>query len=131
MYYIFRNLTELQIHHAEGHLADESISSISEDDLSLEDLGITKLPIVGKRRKHNFDDLQIDTDGVIEVDDDLEKDNDEILIMSDDESDTLITTEETIKEKEVNRKKKGKVQCYCCTFKTKQNCCQTWNTFKL
>ena len=43
------DLTELQIHHAEGHPADESISSISEDDLSLEDLGITKLPIVGKR----------------------------------------------------------------------------------
>ena len=43
----------------------------------------------------------------------MEKDNDfinskddEILMMSDHDSDTVITTEESIKEKEVNRKRK-------------------------
>ena len=106
------DLTELRIHLAEGHPAEESIC---EDEISLVDLGITKLPLVGKRRKQNFHELQIDTHGVIEVEDDLEKDNDfiasredEILMMSDDDSDTVITAEENIKEKEVNKKRKAK-----------------------
>ena len=66
---------------------------------------------MGKIRKHNFDDLHIDTDGIIEVENDndlINSRDDEILMMSDDDSDTVITTEESIKEKEVNRKRKAK-----------------------
>ena len=42
----------------------------------MESLGITQIPIVSKRRKQQFSDLQIDTDGIISIEDEIEDDAD-------------------------------------------------------
>ena len=42
----------------------------------MESLGITQIPIVSKRRKQQFHDLQIDTNGIISIEDKIEDDVD-------------------------------------------------------
>ena len=42
----------------------------------MESLGITQIPIVSKRRKQQIRDLQIDTDGIISIEDEIDDDAD-------------------------------------------------------
>ena len=74
----------------------------------MESLGITQLPIVSKRRKQKLCDLQIDTDGMIAVEDEIEDDadfttagEDHLLIDSDEDlSDHETTLVESVAARE-------------------------------
>ena len=83
------------------------------DDFLMESLGITQLPIVSKRRKQKFCDLQIDTDGMIAVEDEIEDDTDfitagedHLLIDSDEDlSDHETTLVESVAARESRKRK--------------------------
>ena len=99
------DIKELREHTDESHQKGE--------DISMESLGITQLPIVSKRRKQNFRDLQIDVDGQIAVEDDIANDadfttarEDHLLLDSDEDlSDPEITIGELVAVKETRKRK--------------------------
>ena len=74
----------------------------------MESLGITQIPIVSKRRKQQIRDLQIDTDGIISIEDEIDDDadfttagEDHLLIDSDEDlSDHETTLVESVAARE-------------------------------
>ena len=79
----------------------------------MESLGITQIPIVSKRRKQQIRDLQIDTDGIISIEDEIDDDadfttagEDHLLIDSDEDlSDHETTLVESVAARESRKRK--------------------------
>ena len=70
-------------------------------DNSLQSLGISQLPVVAKRRKHEFNELKIDEDGNInfeEEDEEYDEHTDELLL-DDDDDDVWEETSKTYRPK--------------------------------
>ena len=79
------------------------IESEHKKDNSLQSLGISQLPVVSKRRKHQFNELEIDEDGNInfeEEDEEYDEHTDELLLVDDDDE----GWEETTKSNRPKRK---------------------------
>ena len=93
------DLLELRKHTDEGH------GNVVEN--SFEALGIRKLPVITKRRKQNFSDLQIDDNGIIDIDDDFDDDfissEEELLLVE--ESDWETNIPETVTERRSSKRK--------------------------
>ena len=76
------DVRELKNHINEEHTADSSNS--------LQSLGIYQLPVVSKRRHHDFGDLAIDEEGNINIEDDddeFDAHSDELLLLDDNDDD--------------------------------------------
>ena len=111
-------------------------------EYSMESLGIPQLPLVGKRREQNFCDLQIDTDGMIAIEDEIDDEDfttdrdDKLLVDSDEDlSDHEATLVETVviknsrkrknedkeepskRKKVVERTSKNNLECNLCNTK--------------
>ena len=84
------DLLEIKSHIDDEHGANKTNSSTNKESGSLEDIGIFRLPEITERRKQNFDGLNIDANGEIEVEDDDDidfdsKQEDELLLMEEDD----------------------------------------------
>ena len=74
------DLRELK-NHIDEEYTDDSFNS-------LQNLGINQLPVVSKRRRHDFEDLAIDKEGNINIeedDDTFDANSEELLLLDDDD----------------------------------------------
>ena len=81
------------------HIFEEHSKIIND----LEELGITRLPEISKRRKHDFSDLEINENGDIEVEEDI----DDVYIATNDEL-LLLEEEDLVKTVEVRKRLRSK-----------------------